>query len=186
MMNKHTSLTHQSGAVLAISLVMLLLLTLIGITGTQVTGLEEKMAGNSRDQNLAFQSAEAALRAGEAKIETLWNASNGSIQQFCNATAAGNGLFSSVAVCPGGVVKAAPDPAAAATWTDNTKSITYNTGSALVTTQPRYFITYVGARVAGPPVVPISFSITARGTGGQDNTQVILRSYYGGNTVFLP
>ncbi len=29
------------------------------------------MAGNSRDQNLAFQSAEAALRAGEARIETL-------------------------------------------------------------------------------------------------------------------
>jgi len=37
---------------------MLLLLTIIGITGIQVSGLEEKMAGNSRDQNLAFQSAE--------------------------------------------------------------------------------------------------------------------------------
>jgi type IV pilus assembly protein PilX len=187
MMNKQTSLAQQSGAVLAIGLIMLLLLTLIGVTGTQVTGLEEKMAGNSRDQNLAFQSAEAALRAGEAKIETLWNAGNGSIQQFCNAAAAGNGLFSSVAVCPGGVVKAAPDPAAADTWTNNAKSISCLANICPpVTTQPRYFITYAGAYNAGPPVVPISFMITARGTGGQDNTQVILRSYYGGNTAFLP
>ena len=158
---------------------MLLLLTIIGITGIQVSGLEEKMAGNSRDQNLAFQSAEAALRAGEASIETQWSAGLGSIQSFCNGTA---GLFSSVAGC----VNAAPDPAAAATWTNNAKSITYNTGSALVKTQPRYFITYVDAYNAGPPIVPISFMITARGTGGQDNTQVILRSYYGGNTQFLP
>jgi len=170
---------HQSGVVLPVSMIMLLLLTLISITGSQVTGLEEKMAGNMRDQNLAFQSAETALRAGEARIEALWNAGAGSIQQFCNGTA---GLFSSVAGC----VNAAPNSTAAATWTDNAKSLAYSTGSALVTTQPRYFITYVGAYNAGPPVVPISFTITARGTGGQDNTQVILRSYYGGNTNFLP
>ncbi len=81
----------------------------------------------------------------------------------------------------------APDPAVASTWTDDAKSITYNTGSALVATQPRYFITYVSARnpgVPAPAVVPIGFTITARGTGGQNNTQVILRSYYGGDTVF--
>ena len=59
---------QQSGAVLIISLIMLLLLTLIGVTGSQVTGLEEKMAGNMRDQNLAFQAAETALRAGETIV----------------------------------------------------------------------------------------------------------------------
>ena len=63
-------IADQSGAVLIISLIMLLLLMLIGTTSMQSTSLEEKMAGNSRDQNLAFQSAEAALRAGEARIET--------------------------------------------------------------------------------------------------------------------
>ena len=61
---------HQSGAVLAISLIMLLLLTIIGVTATQVTGLEEKMAGNLRNQNLAFQAAEAALRAGEEAVRS--------------------------------------------------------------------------------------------------------------------
>lgn len=66
MFKPFCSLQDQSGVVLPISMIMLLLLTLIGITGSEVTGLEEKMAGNSRDNNLAFQAAETALRAGEA------------------------------------------------------------------------------------------------------------------------
>lgn len=47
---------------------MWLLLTLIGVSGSQVTALEEKMAGNIRDENLAFQAAETALRTGEAIV----------------------------------------------------------------------------------------------------------------------
>ena len=65
------ALKHQSGAVLPISLIMLLLLTLIGVTGSQMTGLEEKMAGNMRDRNIAFQAAEAALRDAEQDIRGI-------------------------------------------------------------------------------------------------------------------
>jgi len=61
---------HQSGVILVVSMIMLLLLTLIGITGMQVTGLEEKMAHNSVDKNKAFQAAEAALRDAERFIES--------------------------------------------------------------------------------------------------------------------
>jgi type IV pilus assembly protein PilX len=63
---------YQSGVVLIISLVMLLLLSIIGISGMAVTILEEAMAANHRDRNLAFQAAEAALRAGERKITRQW------------------------------------------------------------------------------------------------------------------
>jgi type IV pilus assembly protein PilX len=160
----------QVGVVLVISLIMLLLLTIIGLSGMQTTVLEEKMTGNSRDQNLAFQSAEAALRAGETKIESLWNVGNGSIQIFCNGTA---GLFSRVPGC----VNPEPDSAAPVTWADNRKSIASNTG--------RYFITYIGAYNAAPPT-PIIFMVTAKGSGSQSSTQVILRSYYGGDTKWLP
>lgn len=67
---KHISVSHknQSGVILVVSLIILLLLTLIGLTGMQTTSLEEKMAGNMRDKNLAFQAAEAALKAGEDKV----------------------------------------------------------------------------------------------------------------------
>lgn len=60
-------MSHRSerGAVLLVSLVMLLLLTLIGLAGMRMAQLEERMAGNLRDRQLAFQAAEAALRAGE-------------------------------------------------------------------------------------------------------------------------
>jgi len=62
---------QQSGAVLIISLIMLLLLTLIGASSMQTTSLEEKMAGNLRDRNLAFQAAESALRDAEQDIRGI-------------------------------------------------------------------------------------------------------------------
>jgi Tfp pilus assembly protein PilX len=68
MMNKYSVLKYQSGVVLIISLVMLLALTLIGVTSSSVTGLQEKMAANSKDRNLAFQAAESALRWVETNI----------------------------------------------------------------------------------------------------------------------
>ena len=67
-MTRTVPMRHRSerGAVLLVSLVMLLLLTLIGLAGMRRAQLEERMAGNLRDRQMAFQAAEAALRAGEA------------------------------------------------------------------------------------------------------------------------
>lgn len=56
---------RQRGAVLLFSLIMLLLLTIIGVTAMQMTTLQERMAGGYRDRHAAFQGAEAALREGE-------------------------------------------------------------------------------------------------------------------------
>ncbi len=53
---------QQRGTVLVISLVILLIMTLVGIASMQTTVLEEKMTGNLRDQNMAFQAGEAGLR----------------------------------------------------------------------------------------------------------------------------
>ncbi|MBT8092482.1 MAG: pilus assembly protein PilX, partial [Gammaproteobacteria bacterium] len=53
---------REQGAVLIVSLVMLLIVTLIAVSSMQGTIMEEKMAGNSRDRNLAFQTAESSLR----------------------------------------------------------------------------------------------------------------------------
>lgn len=60
---------HQRGAILVVSLIMLLVMTLIGVTAMQNTIMEQRMAGNTRDLNLAFQAAEAALRTGETELE---------------------------------------------------------------------------------------------------------------------
>jgi type IV pilus assembly protein PilX len=57
---------RQRGAVLVIGLVLLMVITLLSVGGLRGTGMQERMASNLRDRNLAFQSAESALRAAEA------------------------------------------------------------------------------------------------------------------------
>jgi len=58
----------ERGAVLIVALIMLLLLTVIGLSSMRGTSLQENMAGNMRDSNLALQASEAALRKGEEKV----------------------------------------------------------------------------------------------------------------------
>jgi type IV pilus assembly protein PilX len=62
---------HERGAVLVIALLMLLVMTVLGVTAMQMSRMEERMAGNSRDVNLAFQGAEAGLRNGEDRLRVL-------------------------------------------------------------------------------------------------------------------
>jgi len=56
---------RQSGAVLVVSLLLLLVMTLLGLGAAQSTRMQERMAGNQRDLELAMQGAEAGLRAAE-------------------------------------------------------------------------------------------------------------------------
>ena len=58
----------QQGAVLAVSLIMLLVMTLLGISSLQGTTIEEKMAGNLMDRIRSFEAAESALREGEEQL----------------------------------------------------------------------------------------------------------------------
>jgi type IV pilus assembly protein PilX len=62
--------TRQQGAILIVSMLLLLVMTLIGITAISTTTLEEKMAGNNRQRQLAFQAASSALRDAETWLIT--------------------------------------------------------------------------------------------------------------------
>jgi type IV pilus assembly protein PilX len=59
------SLTAQIGSALIVALIFLLLMTLIGTAAMQSSTMQERMASNWRDWNIAFQSAEAGLRDAE-------------------------------------------------------------------------------------------------------------------------
>ncbi len=65
------NLDKQQGAILIVSLLILLVLTMIGITGTRTTTMEEKMVGNMRQQSISFQAAEAAIRDAENWLKPL-------------------------------------------------------------------------------------------------------------------
>ncbi len=59
----------QRGAVLIVSLIILLLMTIIGVTAMTTNTQEEKMAGNARNRDLAFQAAESVLRGRRRLVD---------------------------------------------------------------------------------------------------------------------
>lgn len=68
-LTSHISLPKsERGAVLIVALIMLLLLTIIGLSSMRGTALQENMASNMRDSNLSLQASEAALRKGEEAV----------------------------------------------------------------------------------------------------------------------
>lgn len=79
----------QKGAVLLLCLVMLLVLTMIGVSSMSSSTLQERMAGGARDYNQAFQAAEASLRVGEAYV-----------REQVAASADPTLLFQAVTACP--------------------------------------------------------------------------------------
>jgi len=58
----------QTGAVLIVALILLLLMTIIGLSAVKGSNLQELMAGNVRDKQVSFQAAEAALRQAEEVV----------------------------------------------------------------------------------------------------------------------
>jgi type IV pilus assembly protein PilX len=193
---------NQSGAVLIVSLIMLLLLTLIGASSMQTTSLEEKMAGNLRDRNLAFQAAESALRDAEQDIRgigtTPRNPPISGISDFyanCNmdnlANTYDDGLCDRKWTSPSSYAgtsiswpafsnAATTYPALAVDMTttpNDGKSIAYGrfTGAAPITglsAQPRYIIE--GYRSGANTY----YRITARAQGAGANTVVWLQAVY--------
>lgn len=160
---------RQQGAVLVMCLIFMLLLTIISASALQSTTLQERMAGNTRDNNSAFQAAEAALREAERVLQgAALGAFNGS-----------NGRYKD---CSGSATECNPP-----NWTDRSATNWVSLSAvAGVSTQPNYYIEEL-PDIENPPValdsdqaaVPIKiYRITARGFGVSDNSMIVLRSIY--------
>jgi type IV pilus assembly protein PilX len=155
----------------------LLLMTLLGTSAMQSSTMQERMASNWRDWNLAFQSAEAGLReAEEFLLDTV------ALPEFDDT----GGLYE---------VNSADRP----DWPDSPMSVGAGNvisyaGTAIgdVTEQPRYYIeelstiTPAGTETeTGTPLEEVFFfRVTAVGFGGAMNdagdpiTSVTLRTVY--------
>ncbi len=59
---------RQRGAALAVSLILLVVITIIGLASIRGTNMQERMSANMYDRNLAFQAAETGLRTAEARL----------------------------------------------------------------------------------------------------------------------
>jgi type IV pilus assembly protein PilX len=164
---------HQRGAVLVTSMLLLLVLTIIGITVMQMSRMQERMAGNSRDINLSFQAAEGALRNAEAHINALSAAPVPCTESPCEIW---NGKDYYM-----GVARADSD-----WWADNGQAFDLEDMSGLkeppqVAIEEIQVVSYgsgaegeAGESGAGR----LFYQVTARSTGGSGEAEVILQTTF--------
>lgn len=186
---------NERGAALIVALVILVALTLVGVTSMQTTTLQERMSGNVRDRNVAFQAAESALRNAELRVSN-----------FVNPDPAAIGwLFPDVD--PNRYQEGTPEwnAAKAAGVTHGEFLDAANNSSNYIADAPWFFAEVVVSRDepagGGLEILPDGspggdtytiFSITAVGSGGQlrnDGTpvsQVVLQSHFRRNGIFIP
>ncbi len=170
---KHAPQHHEKGAALIIGLVLLMALTIIGVSVLSTTSLEQRMAGNMTDLNLAFNAAETAGRVFSAHVNANpgddpiivclgLNNSNCISENLPNNwwENAGQAWWSASAIDMGTTLFANPLP--------------------VVDTQPQIIIEHKpnpdisrghGYLTPGNPL----FIITTRGTGASDNTEVVIQ-----------
>lgn len=71
----------QRGVALVVALILLVVITLVGLAAVRGTIMQQKMAANMYDRQIAFQNAEAAMRAAAASIPT----SPGAVARNCQS-----------------------------------------------------------------------------------------------------
>ena len=142
--------------------------------------LEEKMAGNMLDYGKAFQAAEAALQAGEARLSAgifRPDVSSDGSTGIWGKNAMDTDLFNSIPW-----------------WNESARNKTdwwSETGSVLVgfpglAVPPAYIIEEIisvssHSNETGADDAHVFYRVTARGTGGQDSTIVQLQSVFATN-----
>lgn len=76
-------MNRQRGAVLVVSLIILLVLTMMGLSGARGVLLGERMTAAARDARIALEVAESMVRQAEKHIDTLNDTSGFSDTGWC-------------------------------------------------------------------------------------------------------
>jgi len=153
------------------ALMFLTILMMIGTVAVSSGVAEEQMARSNRDYNVAFQSAEAALR--DAKADLIGNGSRdpviiGSVGFVAACT---NALCLTAAAGSTPVWDVSANWNSAANYGQYTFAQTLpTTGPGAVSQQPRYLLEYIAA--SGSQHI---YRITARGFGPSANMTVTLQ-----------
>jgi type IV pilus assembly protein PilX len=178
---------RQRGAVLFVALVFLILLTLLGLTASSTSILQERMTGGLHNGQLAMMGAETALRGVE------WDVWSKTTQTPARLHCGGQGLddpcyqasnvnqASGVAVIDPGVTQFRHDPASSGPLgrAYATKTLTGMSGaqaSASLSAQPLYIIEELG-RVLPPGASNSAMGGSRDPFGGGGPNSHVLHSY---------
>ncbi len=167
----------QHGYVLIIGLLFLVILSLLSVTMFRGFGLQEKIAGNTREKQRAFEAAQSALQYGEWWL----GQGNGSAGAACNAVINANDP-ANLQVC----ANALPDPVNLP-WTPARAdyvppSMTVAAGGGIgagndinYAAAPSLYIQYLGL---SPDGLSMLFRVTGAGYGGSAGTAAVVQSTY--------
>lgn len=168
-------LKRQNGAALVVSLVILVAMTLLGITAMKSSSTELTMAGNLRESALTFQAAEVGLNIAEAQLQLGIEPANMVAEDGTDPNYLNNATWDNVAL----VTEALP-------------AVTL----ANVSTNPEYIVKSLGTWDPDKNVSSIDpgfsgygltsnaitvdyYRITARGYGQTGNTFRTVQSFFG-------
>jgi len=181
---------RQSGIALIMILIILLLLVLIMLTSMSTTLLEEQMAGNLRQKNIAFQAAESALREAEQAIEFPdvlidWDGDGAVDVSPFHPLKFSNGPFQAATdpICSNGLCGGDEQSEEIFTLSD-AEIRTASTGIPNIYREPQYIIEMI---TRNPYEIPdfgdsgrayAVFRITTRAWGEDPNSFVVLQSMY--------
>jgi type IV pilus assembly protein PilX len=171
---------RSQGVVLIIALFVLVAITLLSVASMESLGLGERMAGNFKDRQLAFQAAEATLRDAESAISTntvgpfipfrAVEFTEACANKLCKAVLGSTSIASTFTT---------------AQWASNTQTwaMGSQTGASSISTvasTPTYLIEFLVTAQPinlGQPCVAV-FRLTTRATGANPSTNVVLESLF--------
>ena len=175
-MSRRPLVVHrQGGVVLPVSLILLAVMTLVGVTAMTVNSQHETMASNTRQHNLAFQSAEACIREGESVLGGVSPPSfDGSTAGYRSAFAAASSgemldycWTGSETGCDQAESAAGPQLAELAVPCRFVVEELWTSGPPVG-----------GSVVLGPVESTVLFRVTARGVGGTEDALAIIQTVY--------
>ena len=184
ILHRTLQLPMQAGVALITSLLFLIMLTLLALPLMRGFGLEEKIAGNTREKERAFQSAENALGYSEWWLVDR-QATDGI--DCTNPPALGP---NEIRVCSlktpipadpdtwqnqGGTQYSPPQWAAGATGGGGTAIDAFNNADINYARVPGLYVAYLGASSDNAETF---YSITSAGYGGGSDTAAVTQSVF--------
>lgn len=164
---------RESGAVLITGLIFMTLVMLIALSVMRSATLEERMAANARNRQLALEAAEAVVRDAELGLFTAAPFNPFNADSF-------------VAACTNGLCTA-PATGATPRWqtidwtaTATTRTFASNASDLVgVASQPRYIVEFIGQEGGQTQKIcpKLLFRITGRGVGA-DGSEVFVEDIY--------
>lgn len=192
---------RQRGAVLFLAMVFLVLLSVLALTASSTSIMQERMTGGLRNQQLASMGAESTLRGGE---DLLWNISFNNGAQPLPPCVGDDGSDCVFKPMPDGTLQPVvqrfrtsrewldPSTDGARAYPGDLISLTGAAQTASLASRPRFIVEYLGVKTgpfrqggalnaqatSGRAGEHALYRITARSQGGTDAVIRVAESYY--------